>query len=70
MLKHWQNGMLFLGDLMLKKTQFQLIISYIVYYIYSKKYQNLLLSRGFIAWTRTNYKIELQITREKMGKTT
>ena len=55
---------------MLKKTQFQLIISYIVYYIYSKKYQNLLMSQGFIAWTRTNYKIELQITREKIGKTT
>ena len=54
---------------MLKKTQFQLIISYFVYYIYFKKCQNLLLSRGFIAWTRTNYKIELQITREKMGKT-
>ena len=53
---------------MLKKTQFQLIISYIVYYIYSKKYQNLLLSQGFIAWTRTNYKIELQITREKNRK--
>ena len=55
---------------MLKKTQFQLIISYTVYYIYSKKCQNLLMSRGFIAWTRTNYKIELQITREKMGKST
>ena len=54
---------------MLKKTQFQFIISYIVYYIYSKKCQNLLMSRGFNAWTRTNYKIELQITREKMGKT-
>ena len=53
---------------MLKKTQFQLIISYFVYYIYFKKCQNLLLSRGFIAWTRTNYKIELQITREKMEK--
>ena len=26
------------------------------------------MSRGFIAWTRTNYKIELQITREKMEK--
>ena len=55
---------------MLKKTQFQLIISYIVYYIYSKKCPNLLMSQGFIAWTRTNYKIELQITREKIGKTT
>ena len=53
---------------MLKKTQFQLIISYIVYYIYSKEYQNLLMSQGFIAWTRTNYKIELQITREKNRK--
>ena len=50
---------------MLKKTQFQLIISYIIYYINSKKCQNLLMSRGFIAWTRTNYKIEFQLPEKK-----